>query len=413
MWKSKIVRVEPKAHWDRCQWRRRWRRYTALNRLRGTAHWGHSQVHPLRARIMSSHSLLFLAHFITLTLAQVRALSALSLHHHGHPCGCLFTLILSAFYFPAFLPSFFLFPFFHHSEEQQPELNQKIMEYLCYSATNGGEDTYDVLYLPTESTRPRLEGAGHKTSSRSYHWKKGRILWLITVLFTNSFLCLKQWKFQMQRQQWTRNGKHWRKSRRGTWQKSEVRKKLSMKQGRRAESSFCIIDGSLSSQEFGAGIRNTKAESYSEVTLWKMFRIMRSIYWTRIISVPNDSRKSHGYHIQTARVRRTSSRRSIDKHPGQNGRCTDVIENSKVRMCPDIWIRLPYQSTNCQNHGPVWKTQSFLWKGFCMVILWQDYYGKGNLRKSYWNTVGRKFPLGNVSWYIVKQGYSYLCTWMT
>ena len=31
-------------------------------------------------------------------------------------------------------------------------------------------------------------------------------------------------------------------------------------------------------------------------------------------------------------MRRTSSRRSICLHPGENGRCTDVIENSEVRM---------------------------------------------------------------------------------
>ena len=31
-------------------------------------------------------------------------------------------------------------------------------------------------------------------------------------------------------------------------------------------------------------------------------------------------------------MRRTGSRRNISLHPGQNGRCTDVIENSKVRM---------------------------------------------------------------------------------
>ena len=42
-----------------------------------------------------------------------------------------------------------------------------------------------------------------------------------------------------------------------------------------------------------------------------------------------------------------------------------------------------YHDTNGQNHGPVWKTQSFLTKGICTVILWQDYYGKGNLGKSY------------------------------
>ena len=31
-----------------------------------------------------------------------------------------------------------------------------------------------------------------------------------------------------------------------------------------------------------------------------------------------------------------------------------------------------YHDTNGQNHGPVWKTQSFLLSGICMVILWQD-----------------------------------------
>ena len=42
-----------------------------------------------------------------------------------------------------------------------------------------------------------------------------------------------------------------------------------------------------------------------------------------------------------------------------------------------------YHDTNGQNHGPVWKIQSFLLSGICTVILWQDCYGKGNLRKSY------------------------------
>ena len=40
-----------------------------------------------------------------------------------------------------------------------------------------------------------------------------------------------------------------------------------------------------------------------------------------------------------------------------------------------------YHDTNGLNHGPVWKTQSFLLNGIYMVILWQDYYGKGNSRK--------------------------------
>ena len=52
-------------------------------------------------------------------------------------------------------------------------------------------------------------------------------------------------------------------------------------------------------------------------------------------------------------------------------------------------------TTNVPRYVPVWKIQSFLLKGICTVILWQDYSGKGNLRKSCWSTVGRRFPSGN------------------
>ena len=44
-----------------------------------------------------------------------------------------------------------------------------------------------------------------------------------------------------------------------------------------------------------------------------------------------------------------------------------------------------------------------------MVIIWQDCNGKGNLRESFWNTVGGKFPIGNAYSYSVKKDYSYLC----
>ena len=49
--------------------------------------------------------------------------------------------------------------------------------------------------------------------------------------------------------------------------------------------------------------------------------------------------------------------------------------------CPDIWIRLPRH--NWPKSWFRWKTHSFFLRGICMVILWQDYYGKGNLGKSY------------------------------
>ena len=57
----------------------------------------------------------------------------------------------------------------------------------------------------------------------------------------------------------------------------------------------------------------------------------------------------------------------ISRLPGCDGQAADAVSAyTQVKM-----------------NGPVWKTQSFLLNGICTVILWQDYYGKGNLRKSY------------------------------
>ena len=85
----------------------------------------------------------------------------------------------------------------------------------------------------------------------------------------------------------------------------------------------------------------------------------------------------------------------ISRLPGCDGQAADAVSAyTQVKMedapkllnipksdCPDIWIHLPRHSG--LNHGPLWKTQSFLLSGICTVILWQDFCEKGNLRKSY------------------------------
>ena len=76
-----------------------------------------------------------------------------------------------------------------------------------------------------------------------------------------------------------------------------------------------------------------------------------------------------------------AARRSIGLHPSENGRCSQIIENSKIGVSRHLGSSTTTQMA--KNHGPVWKTQSFLLSEICTVILWQDYYGKGNLRKSY------------------------------
>ena len=89
-----------------------------------------------------------------------------------------------------------------------------------------------------------------------------------------------------------------------------------------------------------------------------------------------------------------------------NGGCSQFTEKFPNRNVQTFGF--VYHDTNGQNHGPVWKTQSFFLSEICMVILWQDYYGKGNLRKSYKNMDGRKFQIGNVS-FVHREKGSFFC----
>ena len=106
-----------------------------------------------------------------------------------------------------------------------------------------------------------------------------------------------------------------------------------------------------------------------------------------------------------ARLRRTSSRRSIQLIPKCKMEDAPTnIENSKVRMSKIFGY--VYRSTIGQNHGPVWKTQSFLSKGICTVTLWKDYYGKGNLRR-----LGKVFKLGMFTCQPSKRTIPDQCVW--
>ena len=85
----------------------------------------------------------------------------------------------------------------------------------------------------------------------------------------------------------------------------------------------------------------------------------------------------------------------ISRLPGCAGQAADAVSAYTQVKVEDAHKLLKIPKSECQtfgfvchdtngrNYGPVWKTQSFLLNAFFMVILWQDYSGKGNLRKSY------------------------------
>ena len=95
-------------------------------------------------------------------------------------------------------------------------------------------------------------------------------------------------------------------------QKQERGNRWSKDVGRKR--SFCIIDGHMSLEKCWFGGKTPKVQRSSCIPRWhcqRRFRFLRSIHRTRIISISNDSSKSHGYHLQAARLRWTSSGRSI------------------------------------------------------------------------------------------------------
>ena len=215
----------------------------------------------------------------------------------------------------------------------------------------------------------------------------------ITIWYTNLFLCLKQWRYPQQKQQWIKDGRNLERFPRRNWQKSETHQRRSMKQGWRAQkfiSPHWWTSVIWRMPNWRQSTKNTKVELYSVVILWNMILDLTQYSLNKDHQHLKWQPPKHGYHIQIARLRWTSSRRSICLFPGQNGRCSKNIEKIPNRNVQTFGF--VYHDTNGLNHGPVWKTQSFLLNEICMVILWQDCYVKGNLRKSFWSTVGRRFP---------------------
>ena len=114
-----------------------------------------------------------------------------------------------------------------------PAMPCKIMKNCGSGGSNKIKTKLVCILEADESTRMRM-GNSIPRYHQDHIARKERIHYSTTIWFTNLFLCLKLWKFRQQRQQWTRNGKNWRSFRRGTWRKSEVKKKCSMKQERPA-----------------------------------------------------------------------------------------------------------------------------------------------------------------------------------
>ena len=184
---------------------------------------------------------------------------------------------------------------------------------------------------------------------------------------------------------------------RNSWRKSETRKVWSMKQGIRDQkfvSRHWWISVISRIRIWSLNIKSTKAELYSGVTLWKMMqdhtqyslnKDHQHLKWR-----PQKSWTSYP-DCQDVQDKQLMQYPPIPRSKWKMHRRYQKFQNRNVQT-----IGFVYHDTNGLNSGPVSKTQSFLLKEICTVILWQDCCGKGNLRKSYWNMAGRKFQIVNV-----------------
>ena len=79
----------------------------------------------------------------------------------------------------------------------------------CSSSSSTWCPTRRLMRSPWKITcaTPAWWAWSRPTTSHPSQQEKVRIHCSITIWFTSLFLCLKLWKFQQQKQQWTRNGK--------------------------------------------------------------------------------------------------------------------------------------------------------------------------------------------------------------
>ena len=243
--------------------------------------------------------------------------------------------------------------------------------------------------------------------------RKVVIHYSIVIWFTILFLCLKPSKFQLQRQQWTRSERNWKRFPRGTWQKSEVKRddRWSKDVGRKSLFVSLMDKCHLKNSELKAKHQKYKGRVVFRSEIEKMIQDLMQYS-------PNKDYQHLKWQQQKSWISSPDCRVAQDKRLTQNL----LLPMEKWKMFPRYgkfpnWnvqtVGFVYHYTNDQNNGPVSKTQLFFLNGICMVTLWQDYCGEGNLRKSYCNTVWQRFPIENVCSCIMTKGLSFLCMWMT
>ena len=271
--------------------------------------------------------------------------------------------------------------------------------------TSRGEQTTKPM-VPTKSKRQSMHASWRLMNPRESVWnllhqkimkitsrRKGPIRRVTTIWCTILFLCLKRWKFRMWKQQWTKNGS----CQRGRWPKKGAKRRHSWSTQRQKESPLRYTYGHLSSQKCGVRTEVSKVQRPGRAPKWHgegRFRILSCAHRARFVCVSDASSKSNGCHCKTTWLCRTSSRRSSCLHPSENGGCSQIAQNSQIRM--SRFVDTSSTTPMTKKKEKHWRSHWFLSNEMCTDTYLLASCGKDRLRKFFWNLDGKKCRIENV-----------------
>ena len=271
-----------------------------------------------------------------------------------------------------------------------------------------------VLLRPTnlpESVWKDLFASIMKTILQGKEWTH----WTIAILCTSSFLCLKPWKYQKQRQQWRKNGKNEENTSMAADECQEQKR------------------GDRWSKEWAQN-RTVHFASLMDLCHLKNSELEPPFqkYKGRVVLrgdiVKNDSGSFAVFTEQGSSAAQMTAARVMDvisRLAGCSGQAADAVSAyTQVKLedapsllkipkseCPDIWLRLPkhkWPKSRSSMEDPVVPLERNLYCHPLARLLWERQFEKVLLENGW-----EKFQIGNADSLRERERkeYSCLCTW--
>ena len=248
------------------------------------------------------------------------------------------------------------------------------------------------------------EIASHKVTSGIVFTRRTRISHrkLYFVSMTHCRMLKLQWTSDDGEKKSSRQSQH------DNWRKTTVRKRLFSEHKETKVHFVALMDMCFLKSE---GLKPKLQKYLSRVVLRgdtakKKIRSVWNFYWTGVVCVPNDCRKSNACYCKSTWFRRTSSWCNICLHSGKIGDVPGLPEFLNQNECPDVWIRHPPKSwTNVEDPAIFPERKVFLdtqdccekdnstiflgirwWKFHCLFIekQWFFFFGIHGRQKLIW-----------------------------